>query len=130
MIAYKKVRKLKDGKDYPLFIDKTKPFRFGEWMKSEFHPTKGFAERSIGKGSDGEEIGGWHLTPLPKADWIADQLSNGEKRVWIVCEAKNIVEYQRPQGIWYLAQYIKPLRVLRQEEVERYESHDMAIAYE
>lgn len=36
MIVYKKVRVLKDGNYYPLFIDKTKPFEFGEWMKAGF----------------------------------------------------------------------------------------------
>lgn len=59
MRAFKKVRAMKDGTYKPLFIDKTKPFIFGEWMESECHPTPGFAPRSIhgdiktGEGCDG-----------------------------------------------------------------------------
>lgn len=117
MIVYKKVRILKNGKCYPLFIDKRKPFEFGKWMYSEYHPTKGFAPRSIGKDANGREIGGWHATPLPEASWIADQLKSGERRVWIVCEAKKPVPYKRPQGIWYLAEAIKPLKILTQDEI-------------
>lgn len=112
MIVYKKVRLLKDGKCYPLFIDNKKPFVFGKWMKAEYHPKNGFAPRSIGKDSDGNEIGGWHSCPTPEASWIADELKSGEKRIWIECEAKNVVEYKRPQGIWFLSEYIKPIRVL------------------
>lgn len=113
IIVYKKVRRLKNGKLYPLFIDKTKPFEFGKWMKSEFHPTKGFAPRSIGVDNSGNEIGGWHSCPEPKADWIADKLASGEERVWIKCLAKNVKEYQRPQGIWFLSEYIYPIEIVK-----------------
>lgn len=117
MIVYKKVRILKDGNCYPLFINKKEPFVFGQWMKSGFYPTKGFAPRSI-NGTDAENpVGGWHSCPTPEASWIADKLSSGEQRVWMVCEARNVVEYQRPQGTWYLSEYIKPLRLLTEEEV-------------
>lgn len=116
-IVYKKVRVLKDGKYYPLFIDNKKPFEFGEWMQSEYHPTKGFAPRSI-NGTDSENpIGGWHSCPLPEASWIADQLKSGERRVWMECEAMNVVEYERPQGIWYLSEWLKPIRILTEDEV-------------
>lgn len=118
MKVYKKVRIKADGKCYPLFIDKTKPFVFGEWMKSEFHPTKGFAPRSIGKDENGGELGGFHSCPTPQASWIADELKSGEKRVWIECEAENVVEYLRPQGIWYLSEWIKPIKILTKEEID------------
>lgn len=115
MIVYKKVRQLKDGNYYPLFIDKTKPFVFGEWMHCEFHPTKGFAERSIDTNT-GEKIGGWHCCFAPVAPHIADRLKNGEHRVWIECEAKGLTQtYDRPEsqgGAWLLAEYIRPLRVI------------------
>jgi len=116
MIVYKKVRILKDGKCYPLFIDNKKPFSFGEWMHSEYHPTNGFAPRSI-NGNGEDAVGGWHSCPKPEASWIADELANGEKRVWLECEAENVVEYKRPQGIWYLSEWIKPLRILTNDEV-------------
>lgn len=117
MKVYKKVRQLKDGKLYPLFIDKKKPFEIGVRLRSEYHPTKGFAERSIGQDENGNELGGFHSTPQPEASWIADELKSGEKRVWIECEAENVHEYKRPQGIWYLSEYITPIRVLTSEDV-------------
>ena len=99
MIVYKKVRILKDGNAYPLFIDKKKPFEFGSWMKAEFHPTKGFAPRSLGKDDDGNEIGGWHCCFKPEAPHIADQLKSGEIRVWMVCEAEGRSQkYDRPES--------------------------------
>lgn len=113
MKVYKKVRVKRDGKCYPLFIDKNNPFRFGEWMKCEFHPTNGFAERSI---DDNKKIGGWHCCFAPVAPHIADKLANGEQRVWIECEAKGrMKKYDRPEsqgGQWLLAEYIKPLRII------------------
>lgn len=113
MIVYKKVRLKADGNCYPLFIAKNKPFVFGSWMKCEFHPTKGFAERNI---DDNEKTGGWHCCYQPIAPHLADKLASGEKRVWIECEAKGRTrKYNRPEsqgGAWLLAEYIKPLRML------------------
>lgn len=122
MKVYKKVRLLSDGNCYPLFIDKKKPFVFGEWMKAEFHPTKGFAERSIGKDENGNEIGGWHCCYQPVAPHIADELKSGEVRVWIECETKGKhQDYNRPLlqgGTWCLYEYLKPLRILSEDEVK------------
>lgn len=116
MVVYKKVRVLSDGNYYPLFIDKKKPFRFGEWMKAEFHPTKGFAPRSLGKDSAGNEIGGWHCCYQPVAPHIADNLKSGERRVWMMCEAKGTIrKYNRPEsqgGAWLLAEYLKPIKII------------------
>ncbi len=112
MKVYKKVRIKKDGKCYPLFIGKNKPFIFGEWMQCEFIPTKGFAERSI---SDTEKIGGWHCCYQPVAPHLADELKSGEK-VWIECEAKGRTKrYERPEsqgGAWVLVEYIMPLQIV------------------
>jgi hypothetical protein len=121
MIVYKKVRVLKDGNYYPLFIDKTKPFEFGEWMKAGFHPTKGFAPRSLGNDADGNEIGGWHCCYKPIAPPIADELKSGEKRIWMKCEAKGeMKKYDRPEsqgGAWLLVEWLKPLEIMRESEV-------------
>lgn len=119
MKVFKKVRIGKDGLLYPLFIDRNKPFVFGEWMHSEFHPTKGFAERSLGQDENGNELGGWHCCYQPIAPHIADELKTGEKRVWIECEAKGTIKkYDRPEsqgGAWLLAEYLKPLKILKGE---------------
>lgn len=120
MVVYKKVRILKDGNAYPLFIDKRKPFVFGEWMHAEYHPTKGFAPRSLGKDADGNEIGGWHCCYKPEAPHIADKLASGEVRVWMKCEAKGKMQkYDRPEsqgGAWLLVEWLKPLEIVREME--------------
>lgn len=120
MIVWKKVRILKDGNAYPLFIDKKKPFLIGEWMHAEYHPTKGFAPRSLGKDADGNEIGGWHCCYKPEAPHIADKLASGEVRVWMKCEAKGKMQkYDRPEsqgGAWLLVEWLKPLEIVREME--------------
>lgn len=120
-IIYKKVRQLKNGQVKPLFIGKTKPFEFGQWMHCEFIPTDGFAERSLGTDENGNEIGGWHGCFVPIAPHIADELKTGEVRVWMECEAKGKnATYDRPLlqgGTWCLYEWIKPVRILTEEEV-------------
>ena len=115
-VVYKKVRILKDGLFYSLFIDKKKPFEFGSWMRAEFHPTNGFAPRSLGKDEDGNEIGGWHCCFRPEAPHIADQLKSGECRVWMKCLIKGrTATYERPEsqgGAWILAEYLMPLEIV------------------
>lgn len=94
MIAYKLVRKLKDGSISPLFINKKFRIPFDEWLKAEPHETKGFAFRK-----------GWHCTLKP----IAPHLSLKD-RVWVKVEIKDVELYNRPEsqgGTWVLAQNIK-----------------------
>lgn len=121
MTVYKLVKLKKDGNCYPLFIDKDKPFLFGQWMHCEFHPTKGFAPRSINR-TEEEPMGGWHCTPYsPYAPHLSETLANGEKRVWIECEAKGQTQiYKRcleQGGDWILVEWLKPIRVIPYEEV-------------
>lgn len=104
MIAYKLLRKGKDGLLYPLFINKKNPTTFGEWIKAECFPTKGFAVRK-----------GWHCCLLPYAPHLKMELASGEKRVWVEVEIKNYEFYERPEsqgGTWVLAQDMKVLRVI------------------
>lgn len=61
MKAYKLLRKLSDGKLYPLFIHKTYSTPFNEWMQAECYPTKGFAVRC-----------GWHCTIRPESVKFVD----------------------------------------------------------
>ena len=116
MIAYKLVRIKKDGKLYPLFINKTIPTPIGVWLEAEFHPTKGFAERK-----------GWHCCFRPVAPHLKAQLSSGEQRVWIECDVENWESYDRPEnqgGSWILAQRMKVNRALTFEEVEKINSEN------
>ena len=111
MKAYKLLRIKKDGKLYPLFINKTVSTPIGVWLDAECHPTKGFAIRK-----------GWHCTMKPIAPHLKTRLSNGEERVWIECEVEDWETYNRPEsqgGAWILAQRMKINRVLTFEEVDK-----------
>ena len=94
MIAYKLVRKMKDGTIAPLFINKKQRLKINEWMPAESHPTNGFAYRK-----------GWHCTLSP----VAPHLST-KNRVWVKVEIKDYEMYNRPEsqgGTWVLAQEMK-----------------------
>ncbi len=111
MKAYKLLRKLSDGKLYPLFIHKTYSTPFGEWMQAECCPTKGFAIRK-----------GWHCTFIPLSPHLAMRLANGEQRVWCEVEVEDWETYNRPEsqgGTWILAQKMKVVRELTMEEVQQ-----------
>lgn len=105
MKAYKLVRKMKDGSLAPLFINKKFRLKFGEWMQSENHPTKGFAVRQ-----------GWHCCFKPVAPHLSEK-----DRVWIEVEVEDYESYSRPEsqgGSWILADKMKVIRELSYEEVE------------
>ena len=102
MKAYKLLRKKKDGKLYPLFINKTIPTPIGESMQAECYPTKGFAIRK-----------GWHCCFEKNAPHLKMKLSNGEQRVWVEVEVEDWESYNRPEsqgGAWILAQRMKIVR--------------------
>jgi hypothetical protein len=110
MRAYKLLRIKKDGKLYPLFINKTVATPIGEWMEAECIPTKGFAVRK-----------GWHCCFIPLAPHLKMELANGEQRVWVECEVEEWESYDRPEsqgGAWILAQRMKINRVMNIEEVK------------
>lgn len=99
MIAYKLMRKKKNNAITSLFINKTKEYKFGVWMKAEFFPTNGFAERF-----------GWHCTFTPYAPHLSTK-----DRVWVKCEIEDWRTYDRPEsqgGKWILANNIKLLEVI------------------
>lgn len=105
------IRKLKNGKDYPLFIGKTTEYVFGEWLEAECIPTKGFAVRK-----------GFHCCFKPYAPHLKTDLASGEHRVWVECEVEDWESYDRPEsqgGSWILAQRIKVVREINETEVEK-----------
>ena len=105
MVVYKLVRKMKDGSLAPLFINAKMRFSFNEWLNAEPHKTKGFAFRP-----------GWHCCFKPVAPHLSEK-----NRVWIECIAQNYCTYDRPEsqgGKWVLAERIKVLREVPQNEVE------------
>jgi hypothetical protein len=94
MIAYKLVRKMKDGSYAPLFINKKSRIPVGEWLDAEEHKTKGFAVRK-----------GWHCTLKPYAPHLSEK-----GRVWVEVEIDDTELYDRPEsqgGTWVLAQKMK-----------------------
>ena len=116
MKAYKLVRK-KGDMLYPLFIDRNKPYVFGEHRMAEYIPTKGFAPRL-----------GFHCCFIPYAPHLKMILSNGEKRVWIECEVDDCTMYDRPEsqgGKWILAQKLIALREIDDDEVKKILNNSM-----
>jgi len=113
MIAYKLVRQGRDGNLYPLFIDRNRPYIFGEHRTAEYIPTKGFAPRL-----------GFHCCFTPYAPHLKQHLKSGEKRVWIECEIDDFKTYPRPPsqgGEWILAQKLTAIRTISKEEVKRFD---------
>lgn len=99
MVAYKLIRKLKDGSLSPLFINKKSRIPIGVWLDAEEHLTKGFVFRK-----------GWHCTLKP----VAPHLST-KNRVWVEVEVDDTKLYNRPEsqgGTWVLAQRMMVVRVL------------------
>ena len=108
MTAYKLFR-IKNGKLYPLFINRKKETVMNEWMQAECHETKGFAVRK-----------GWHCCLKPHAPHLKMVLKNGEQRVWVKCEIEDYEYYDRPEsqgGTWVLAQRLKVVSIIQNEEV-------------
>lgn len=71
MLTVYKLFRLKNGKLFPLFINRKVETKIGEWLTAECFPTKGYAVRQ-----------GWHCTLWPKAPHLKLKLANGEQRVW------------------------------------------------
>ena len=97
MIAYKLIRKMKDGSLAPLFINKKSRIPIGEWLEAENHPTKGFSVRK-----------GWHCTLMPVAPHLSEK-----GRVWVQVEVDDTELYNRPEsqgGMWVLAQRMKVIK--------------------
>jgi len=100
MTVFKLMRK-KDNSFYPLFINRKTEYKKEKWISAECIPTKGFSVRK-----------GFHCCVRPIAPHLKLELSNGEKRVWILAEVKKFKFYERPEsqgGLWVLAQKIKIL---------------------
>lgn len=96
MIAYKLLKKRKNGTLGPLFINRKQVIPVGKWLQAEEHPTKGYAFRP-----------GWHTTNSPKADHLSMK-----DRVWMKVEIKDYEPLKRPAnqgGVWYIAQKMKVL---------------------
>lgn len=104
MIAYKLLRKKKDGTLVPLFINRKQTIPVGVWLDAEDHPTKGYAHRM-----------GWHCTLQDSAPHLKEVLKSGEKRVWCKVEVEDYQFFDRPEsqgGKWVLANRMKLVEIL------------------
>jgi len=96
MIAYKLVRKLKDGNLTSLFINKTERIPIGIWLEAKNYPTKGYKIRPF-----------WHCTSEMKAPHLSHK-----NRVWVKVELDGVIELERSAyqgGTWLLAKKMKVL---------------------
>ncbi len=97
MIAYKLVRKRKNGTLGSLFINKKDVLSLGVWMEAQAYKTKGYAFRP-----------GWHCTFKTEAPHLSKS-----GRVWVEVEIKDYEVFERPVsqgGKWLLAQSMKIVR--------------------
>lgn len=100
-IAYKLMTRRKDGSLGPLFINRPQRLELGTRYKAEVHGKKGYKLRP-----------GWHCCPQPTAPHLKD---DREDRVWVEVEIEHWKTEHRPSsqgGLWYLANYMTPLRIL------------------
>ena len=96
MIAYKLLRKRKNGTLGPLFINRKQIIPVSKWLPAENHPTKGYAVRP-----------GWHATSKPEAPHLSMR-----DRVWARVEITGYEKLVRPKsqgGVWWLAKKMKVL---------------------
>lgn len=101
IIAYKLFKERKNGTIGSLFINSKKIIEKNKWLKSEEHPTKGFAYRP-----------GWHCCLRPIAPHIKINPKNKLKRVWYKILVNDISIYNRPESqgrSWILAKNMKVL---------------------
>ena len=114
MVAYKLVRKMKDGSLAPLFINQRSRFPLNEWLKAEGHKKKGFAYRK-----------GFHCTLRPEAPHLTEK-----KRAWVQVEIRDFEMYNRPEsqgGMWVLAQEMKVVKEITFEEARGIRNIDKLI---
>ena len=104
MLAYKLLKRRKDGSLGPLFINASQRVPVGVWLDAEDHPTKGFAHRP-----------GWHCTNRKRAPHLKKNPKGALPRVWCRVEVTGITELSRPTdqgGTWFLAERMQVLEVL------------------
>lgn len=101
MIAYKLLRKRKDGSLGPLFINQKQRIPIGEWLPAEDHPTKGYAHRP-----------GWHCCLSPDAPHLSMK-----DRIWCRVDVREIYEHKRPKnqgGVWLIAHWMKVTKIMEE----------------
>jgi len=102
-IAYKLLRRRKDGSLGSLFINRSQRIPVGLWMHAEAHRTSGYAYRP-----------GWHVLCKPEAPHLKTKPKK-ETRVWAKVCVADYETYVRPEsqgGKWLLAQKMIVLEIV------------------
>lgn len=110
MIAYKLLKKRKNGTLGSLFINCKDVVNIGEWKDAEPHKKKGFAFRP-----------GWHCTFKPFAPHLTSDIEKSN-RVWCEVEIEDYKTFIRPEnqgGAWVLANKMKINKELSHSEVRK-----------
>jgi hypothetical protein len=103
LVAYKLMRRRKDGSLGPLYINRSQRIPMGRWLRAQTHPTNGFAIRH-----------GWHACLTPEAP----HLVVNEERVWAKVEVRGFHYFQRPireGGTWVLAKQMRVLELIEND---------------
>ncbi len=157
MVGYKLFEMNKEGKLFPLFIDKANEVPVGKWVHAKFTPCKGFAAR-----------GGWHIgADVPDAPWLKgyngtdngcyrSRFSKG-KRVWCEVEYNSNNNYDEivqtlpkkcfidkvpedgyyrfrevGKGVWIISSDIKVNKIMSEDErqqIMKAKGYDEVAAY-
>ena len=104
MIAYKLLRRKKDGSLGPLFVGRASRLSFGVTYEARSDlPHPGLAHRP-----------GFHCCAEPKAPHIKRVLKNGERRVWCEVRIYGVTRHDRPEcqgGVWYTALHMEIVKL-------------------
>lgn len=93
-VAYKLVRRRKDGSLGSLFIDAKEKLPMRTWLQAKSVPTRGFAFRF-----------GWHACSKKSAPHLSKH-----GRVWVRVLLQGVTPHERPKhqgGLWYTAQWMR-----------------------
>lgn len=104
MIAYKLFRETKSGERKSLFINKTQHYIKDHWYEAKEYPTNGYKVRK-----------GFHCLAKPNAPHLSMK-----GRAWYFVEIIDFKMMKRPDsqgGVWYIAQYMRILDKLRDEQI-------------
>ena len=141
MITYKLFRR-KDGKLYPLFVERNREMTVGEWLMAGIGEMadEGHVKSSLGPLATRP---GFHSTEVPFTDWIGKKQGDGlvqrKDTVWCECEVEGKQEKSvSKRGLktiphdwyyfktkpnqpfpWIISNRIRIKRILTHEEVEQ-----------
>lgn len=104
IVAYKLLRKKKNGSLGSLFIGRSLDLEIGKVYIAEGIKKKGYQYNP-----------GWHCLRFPHAPHLKAKLANGENRVWAKVIISDYEKRKRSKsygGDWYLARKMKIVKII------------------